>query len=220
MSYRWSPIGSHMKLDVKELNCDFLVFSGHKMLGPSGIGVLYIKEDLYERMEPFLLGGSTIKKLYRWIYFWRPTSLLRGGTPEYRRSHRSWDCHWLPRKYPDGKCLCHDKALMELALERMGKIKNLEIYGSKDGKERLCRHQLHVNGMGCHGSGKILSLRENIMIRSGFHCAQPCTTGGMPKCESFILHLQHWKRNRNNDWTAREIGQFNWRIFVRTPYTL
>ena len=67
----------------------------------------------------------------------------------------------------------HDKFLVELAFERMRKINDLEIYGSLDQKDRLAVISFNVKGMGCHAVAKVLSLRENIMIRSGFHCAQP-----------------------------------------------
>ncbi len=69
--------------------------------------------------------------------------------------------------------LAHDKALMALALERMKAIDNVELYGSLDPTDRLSVITFNVKGMGCHGVAKVLNLRENIMIRSGFHCAQP-----------------------------------------------
>ena len=164
----------HMKVDVKELNCDFLVFSGHKMLGPSGIGVLYIKDDLYERMEPFLLGGSTIKEVHIDGYISEdPPLCYEAGTPNIEGAIALGSAVDYLEDIQMENVYAHDKALMELALERMRKIKNVQIYGSTDQKERLSVISFNVNGMGCHAVAKVLSLRENIMIRSGFHCAQP-----------------------------------------------
>ena len=164
----------HMKIDVKEVGCDFLVFSGHKMLGPSGIGVLFIKGDLYERMEPYLVGGSTIKEVHIDRYIPEdPPLCYEAGTPNIEGAIALGSAIDYLENIQMENVLAHDKALMELALERMGKIKNLDIYGSKDGKERLSVISFNVNGMGCHAVAKVLSLRENIMIRSGFHCAQP-----------------------------------------------
>jgi len=164
----------HMKVDVKELNCDFLVFSGHKMLGPSGIGVLYIKDDLYERMEPFLLGGSTIKEVHIDGYISEePPLCYEAGTPNIEGAIALGSAIDYLEDIQMENVYAHDKALMELALERMRKIKNVQIYGSTDQKERLSVISFNVNGMGCHAVAKVLSLRENIMIRSGFHCAQP-----------------------------------------------
>jgi cysteine desulfurase/selenocysteine lyase len=164
----------HMKVDVKELNCDFLVFSGHKMLGPSGIGVLYIKDDLYERMEPYLLGGSTIKEVHIDGYTSEdPPLCYEAGTPNIEGAIALGSAIDYLEDIQMENVYAHDKALMELALERMRKIKNVHIYGSTDLKERLSVISFNVNGMGCHAVAKVLSLRENIMIRSGFHCAQP-----------------------------------------------
>ena len=164
----------HMKLDVKELGCDFLVFSGHKMLGPSGIGVLYLKEDLYERMDPFLLGGSTIKEVHMDGYISEdPPLCYEAGTPNIEGAIALGAAIDYLETIQMETVYAHDKAMMALALERMGKIKNLEIYGTRDGNERIGVISFNVNGMGCHAVAKVLSLRENIMIRSGFHCAQP-----------------------------------------------
>jgi len=164
----------HTKVDVKELNCDFLVFSGHKMLGPSGIGVLYIKDNLYERMEPYLLGGSTIKEVHIDGYTSEdPPLCYEAGTPNIEGAIALGSAIDYLEDIQMENVYAHDKALMELALERMRKIKNVQIYGSTDQKERLSVISFNVNGMGCHAVAKVLSLRENIMIRSGFHCAQP-----------------------------------------------
>ncbi len=164
----------HMKIDVKELDCDFLVFSGHKMLAPSGIGVLYIKEDLYERMEPYLLGGSTIKEVHIDGYISEdPPLCYEAGTPNIEGAIALGSAIDYLENIGMENVYAHDQALTELALERMEKIKNLQIYGSTDPRGRLSVISFNVDGMGCHAVAKILNLRENIMIRSGFHCAQP-----------------------------------------------
>ena len=164
----------HMGIDVKELGCDFLVFSGHKMLGPSGIGVLFIKEDLYERMEPYLVGGSTIREVHLDGYVPEdPPLCYEAGTPNIEGAIGLGNAIDYLENIQMENVYTHDKALTELAIERMRNIKNLEIYGSLDQKERLSVITFNVNGMGCHAVAKVLNLRENIMIRSGFHCAQP-----------------------------------------------
>jgi cysteine desulfurase/selenocysteine lyase len=164
----------HMGIDVKELGCDFLVFSGHKMLGPSGIGVLFIKEDLYERMEPYLVGGSTIKEVHLDGYVPEdPPLCYEAGTPNIEGAIGLGNAIDYLENIQMENVYTHDKALTELAIERMKNMNNLEIYGSLDQKERLSVITFNVNGMGCHAVAKVLNLRENIMIRSGFHCAQP-----------------------------------------------
>ncbi|MGD0920089.1 MAG: cysteine desulfurase [Thermodesulfobacteriota bacterium] len=164
----------HMKIDVRALGCDFLVFSGHKMLGPSGIGVLFIKEDLYERMEPYLVGGSTIKEVHIDGYISEdPPLCYEAGTPNIEGAIALGSAIDYLEDIQMENVYAHDKMLTEMALERMKKINGLEIYGSLDQKERLSVITFNVNGMGCHAVAKVLNLRENIMIRSGFHCAQP-----------------------------------------------
>jgi cysteine desulfurase/selenocysteine lyase len=140
----------HIKIDVKELGCDFLVFSGHKMLGPSGIGVLFIKEDLYERMEPYLVGGSTIREVHLDGYVLEdPPLCYEAGTPNIEGAIGLGN-----------------------AIDYLENIQMENVY-THDQKERLSVITFNVNGMGCHAVAKVLNLRENIMIRSGFHCAQP-----------------------------------------------
>lgn len=164
----------HIGTDVKELDCDFLVFSGHKMLGPSGIGVLYVKEDLYERMSPYLLGGSTIKEVHLNGYIPEdPPMCYEAGTPNIEGAISLG----YAIDYLEGVGMqnihAHDKALITYALEKMKKIENLEMYGSTDKADRMSVVTFNVKGIGCHAVAKVLNLRENIMIRSGFHCAQP-----------------------------------------------
>ncbi len=164
----------HLKIDVKELGCDFLVFSGHKMLGPAGIGVLYVKQDMYERMEPYLLGGSTIKEVHIGGYVPEdPPLCYEAGTPNIEGAIALGAAIDYLEDVQMHNIYAHDKLLVELALERMRKIDNLEIYGSLDQKDRLAVISFNLKGMGCHAVAKVLNLRGNIMIRSGFHCAQP-----------------------------------------------
>jgi cysteine desulfurase/selenocysteine lyase len=164
----------HMEFDVKELGCDFLVFSGHKMLAPSGIGVLYVREELYERMEPYLMGGSTIKEAHLGSYVAEePPTCYEAGTPNIEGAIALASAIDYLERVGMENVLAHDKALMTLALERMKAIDNVELYGSLDPTDRLSVITFNVKGMGCHGVAKVMNLRENIMIRSGFHCAQP-----------------------------------------------
>jgi len=164
----------HMEIDVKELGCDFFVFSGHKMMGPSGIGVLYIREDLYERMNSFLIGGSSIKEVHTSGFVPEdPPLCYEAGTPNIEGAIALGSAIDYLEALGMDNVQAHDRLLVETALERMKNIKDLEIYGSLDPEQRLSVIAFNVKGMGCHAVAKVLNLRENIMIRSGFHCAQP-----------------------------------------------
>jgi len=144
------------------------------MLGPAGIGVLYIKENLYERMNPFLIGGSSIKEVHIGEYVMEdPPMCYEAGTPNIEGAIALGAAVDYLEDIQMQNIHNHDKTLVELALETMRGINNLQIYGSLNPEDRLSVITFNVKGMGCHGVAKVLNLRENIMIRSGFHCAQP-----------------------------------------------
>lgn len=164
----------HMKVDVKALDCDFLAFSGHKMLGPAGIGVLYVREDLYERMDLNLLGGSTIKEVHIGEFVPEdPPLCYEAGTPNIEGAIALGAAvDYLEEVGMQNVC-AHDRTLVARCLETMRRMENVEIYGGPDGEDRLSVITFNVKDMGCHGVAKVLNLRGNVMIRSGFHCAQP-----------------------------------------------
>jgi len=164
----------HQKVDVKELGCDFLVFSGHKMLGPSGIGVLYAKEELLKAMPPFLLGGDMISAVHR--DSWEVADLpwkFEAGTPfiegaiglgaavDYLSDIGMESIHG------------HGKNLMARALTGLKKIEGVSIHGPEDLANRSSVVSFSLGELESHGLAKMLSNRYNIMLRSGFLCAQP-----------------------------------------------
>jgi cysteine desulfurase/selenocysteine lyase len=164
----------HMKVDVKALGCDFLAFSGHKMLGPAGIGALYVKEEVYERMALHLLGGSTIKEVHIGEYVPEdPPLCYEAGTPNIEGAIALGAAIDYLENVGMENVYAHDRMLVSRCLEEMKKIDNVEIYGSPDEEDRLSVITFNVKDMGCHGVAKVLNLRGNVMIRSGFHCAQP-----------------------------------------------
>ncbi|SPP99520.1 putative cysteine desulfurase [Candidatus Sulfobium mesophilum] len=164
----------HIPIDVKELGCDFLVFSGHKMLGPSGIGVLYVKEEHYDRMSQYLMGGSTIKEVHLTGFVPEDAPMCyEAGTPNIEGAIALGYAIDYLEDVGMENVQAHDRRLIAHALERMREISNVNIYGSTNEKDRLSVITFNVKDVGCHAVAKVLSLRENIMIRSGFHCAQP-----------------------------------------------
>ncbi|MEM3077931.1 MAG: cysteine desulfurase [Nitrososphaerales archaeon] len=163
----------HMPVDVREMDCDFLAFSGHKMLGPTGIGVLYGKKELLEEMNPFLSGGDMIREVH-----------LREA---------SWD--ELPWKFEAGTSNVagaiglgaavdylnnigmknvreHEKQLTRYALDKMMKIKGISIYGPKNVELRGGVISFNLGDIHPHDIASILD-GEGIAIRAGHHCAQP-----------------------------------------------
>lgn len=169
----------HMKIDVQQLGCDFLIFSGHKMLAPTGIGVLYGKKELLEKMEPFVYGGDMIKSVdfhdveYAGLpwKFEAGTSNISGGIGlakaiEYLKSIGMENVFE------------HDIELTEYALEKLKKVQNVKIIGPQDVRNKdgiIVRGGIIsfiVEGMNPNDISLMLA-EKGICVRSGFHCAQP-----------------------------------------------
>jgi cysteine desulfurase/selenocysteine lyase len=168
-----------MSVDVQDVDCDFLAFSGHKMLGPTGIGVLYAKKEILEKMEPFHGGGEMIREV--------------SFNPETRTCTISWNT--LPWKFEAGtpdiggavglkaaieylsalgmeNVKAHECNLTDYALKRLKECSKVIVYGPKDAKQKCGIIPFNVEGFNSHDVALILD-SYGIMIRSGFHCAQP-----------------------------------------------
>lgn len=164
----------HMPVDVKALGCDFLVFSGHKMLGPSGIGVLFGRRDLLEEMRPFLRGGAMNKEVHKESY--RAESLpgkFEAGTPNIEGVIGLGAAVEYLEKIGMEHIEAHSRNLTRAALKALGSIKRIRIYGPLDPEQRSASITFELPGLEAHGLAKVLSNRYAIMVRSGFHCAQP-----------------------------------------------
>jgi cysteine desulfurase/selenocysteine lyase len=164
----------HLKVDVRKLGCDFLAFSGHKMLAPSGIGVLYARRELMEEMTPFLLGGSMIKEVHLQGYVPEdPPLSYEAGTPNIEGAIALGAAIDYIEHIGIEQIYQHERKLIGFALEKMKAIRNLEIYGPTDPDMRISAISFNSKSLGAHALAKVLCQRGNIMIRSGFHCAQP-----------------------------------------------
>jgi cysteine desulfurase/selenocysteine lyase len=169
----------HMPVNVKELDADFLAFSGHKMLGPTGIGVLYGKKRVLESMEPFHGGGEMIREV--------------SFSPRTERCKISWNV--LPWKFEAGtpnvcgavglaeavrylkrlgmqNVKAHEEALTRYALPLMENCKKVKIFGTIDPTVKCGIIPFGIEGFSSHDVALLLD-NYGVMIRSGFHCAQP-----------------------------------------------
>jgi cysteine desulfurase / selenocysteine lyase len=169
----------HMKVDVKDLDADFLAFSGHKMLGPTGIGVLYGKKELLEKMPPFMGGGEMIKEVSidaaqeKCSVSWNELPWkFEAGTPDIAGAIGLGEAV----KYLDGlgmdNVLSHEKDLTKYMVERMGECKKVSVYGPTDLSNKLGIIPFGVEGLSSHDVALFFD-NYGIMMRSGFHCAQP-----------------------------------------------
>ncbi|MCU6714549.1 SufS family cysteine desulfurase [Megasphaera butyrica] len=163
----------HMKVDVQALDCDFMVFSGHKMLGSAGTGVVYGKKELLNDMEPFLLGGDMIEYVQEQtttfnvlpFKFEAGTENVEGAVALHAAIEYLERLGWEAIEE-------HEHALVVRALEGMKKIPHIRIIGSTDPEEKTGVIAFMIDGVHPHDAATILD-SYGIAIRSGHHCAQP-----------------------------------------------
>jgi cysteine desulfurase/selenocysteine lyase len=162
----------HMAVDVQDLDVDFYSFSGHKMLGPTGIGILYGKADLLDKMEPIEYGGDMIDYVYKTDATWTDLPVkFEAGTPMIAEAvglHAAID--YLEELGLDN---IHDyeQTLVGYAYDKMSEIEGIEIYGpDKDNRAGLITFNL--TGVHPHDLATALD-SEGIAVRAGHHCAQP-----------------------------------------------
>ncbi|MEE9237885.1 MAG: cysteine desulfurase [Thermoplasmata archaeon] len=163
----------HMPVDVKKMDCDFMAFSGHKMLGPTGIGALYGREEVLEDMEPFLGGGEMIREVHlgwaRWNELpWK----FEAGTPNVMGAIGLGAAVDYLSKLDMRKVREHEVALTEYALKRLTEIPGLRIYGPPVADDRVGVISFLLEGVHAHDIASILDA-EGIAVRAGHHCAQP-----------------------------------------------
>jgi cysteine desulfurase/selenocysteine lyase len=163
----------HMRIDVKEMDCDFMAFSGHKMLGPTGIGVLYGKRRHLEDMPPFLCGGEMIKEVHTSGATWNELPYkFEAGTPNMAGAIGLGAAVDYLNKIGMEKIREHDMGITTCALSRMEQVKGLTIYGSRDVKQRVGVISFNLGDIHAHDLASILD-EEGVAIRSGHNCAQP-----------------------------------------------
>ncbi len=162
----------HMPIDVKKLDCDFMAFSGHKMLGPTGIGVLYGKRELLENMQPFLYGGEMIKEVkFEGTKFNDLPWKFEAGTMNIAEAIGLGAAIDYLRKIGMEKIMEHDKELAKYCYEKLLGIKDVEIYGPKP-ENRNSLVAFNIKNVHAHDTSQILD-GEGIAIRAGHHCAMP-----------------------------------------------
>ncbi|MCS6937373.1 MAG: cysteine desulfurase [Candidatus Bipolaricaulota bacterium] len=163
----------HLPIDVQALGCDFLAVSGHKMLGPTGIGFLYGRRELLERMHPFLHGGDMISTVTtESVTFNELPWKFEAGTPHIAGGIGLGAAIDYLAALGLENIYAHEQKILEYALEKLLQINNLEIYGPKDTKDRLAVISFNLRGVHPHDVAGILD-EAGIAVRSGHHCAQP-----------------------------------------------
>ncbi|BBE30515.1 putative cysteine desulfurase [Tepiditoga spiralis] len=163
----------HSKIDVKELDIDFLAFSGHKMLGPMGIGVLYGKKYILEKMKPFLYGGEMIDQvsIEKTTFNVLPYK-FEAGTPNVGGAIGLAEAIKYLESLNVNEVYSHIKELTSYAIKKLSELDFLDVYGTKDTNHNSLI-SFNVKNVHPHDVANLLNDLYGIAIRSGHHCAQP-----------------------------------------------
>jgi cysteine desulfurase/selenocysteine lyase len=164
----------HMPVDVTELDCDFLAFSAHKMLGPTGVGILYARPELLKEMDPFLGGGEMISRVTLEDATWNELPWkYEAGTPNIA----DVIAFGAAIDYLQGLGMeavrAHERELVTYALERLSAIPGLVMYGPKDPGSRGGVVPFNYGDLHPHDLGQVLDYKHSVAVRAGHHCAQP-----------------------------------------------
>ena len=163
---------SHMKIDVKELDCDFLAFSGHKMYGPLGIGILYGKQDLLKELSPFILGGGMINSVsYEDATYAEIPEKFEAGTQNIGPTIALGTAIDYLENIGFDKIQEYEKELTQYALEKLTQLENIEIYNPGSEKSSTVI-SFNLKNIHPHDVATILN-DNNIAIRAGHHCCMP-----------------------------------------------
>lgn len=164
----------HFHVDVKELDCDFFAFSGHKMYGPTGIGVLYGKEEWLERLPPYQGGGEMIDKVsWEQTTFERLPFKFEAGTPDYVATHGLATAIDYISTLGLDQIATHEQMLTHYCMEQMSTIDDMRLFGTSAHKDAVV--SFLVGNIHHLDMGTLLD-RLGIAVRTGHHCAQPLMT--------------------------------------------
>lgn len=162
----------HFAVDVQDLDCDFLAFSGHKVYGPTGVGVLYGKEEWLDRLPPYQGGGEMIERVsFEKTTFERPPLKFEAGTPDYIATHGLAIALDYVTSLGMDNILAHEQDLTRYALQQLREIEGMHIYGHRnDSGDAVI--SFNVGDIHHMDLGTLLD-QLGIAVRTGHHCAQP-----------------------------------------------
>ncbi len=161
----------HFKVDMQEMDCDFFAFSGHKMYGPTGVGVLYGKEDWLDRLPPYQGGGEMIESVsFEKTIFEKLPFKFEAGTPDYVATNGLAKAIDYVTRLGMDNIVAHEQELTRYCMQEMRKIDGMRIFGEAEHKDAVVSFlvkDIHHLDMGT------LLDRLGIAVRTGHHCAQP-----------------------------------------------
>lgn len=180
----------HMPLDVKALEIDFLAFSGHKAVGPTGVGVFWGRAELLAELPPFLTGGSMIESVTMTSATWAPApKKFEAGVPNMAQAVGLGAALKYLEAIGMNEIFKHENELTQLLLEKLSELKQVKVVGPRDMKDRGGAVSFTVDGIHPHDLGQFLD-SQGIAVRTGHHCAWPLTRKlGVPATTRASLYL-------------------------------
>ncbi len=200
----------HMKVDVQKIKCDFLAFSGHKMCGPTGSGVLYVREELIDDVEPLFVGGGTILDVGL-DYYTPEKSPMRfeAGTPSVAEAIGLGAAIDYLREIGMANIESHERELTKQMYEGFTALPKVEVYGPEP-EYRIGLIAFNVGDLNPHDVALALDVSANIMVRSGHHCALPLTKNIIHKPGSVRASVYFYNTKNEVDKlvsTVKEIAE-------------
>ena len=166
-----SQAAVHLAVDVQAIDCDFYCFTGHKVYGPTGIGVLYGRRALLDAMPPFLGGGSMIENVTVDGVTYAPSpNRFEAGTPPIVEAIGLSAALNYMMQIGRSEIAAHERTLIEYAHQRLGEFNWLKVHGTSAGKGAIL--SFNIDGLHPHDVSTIID-RSGVAIRAGHHCAQP-----------------------------------------------
>jgi cysteine desulfurase/selenocysteine lyase len=184
----------HQTVDVQELGCDFYAFSGHKMLGPTGIGALWGRMEILERMDPFMGGGEMIDTVSMHSSTWNEVPYkFEAGTPNFVQAVGLGAAIDYLEELGMDKIAKDEKELTNYALKRMSQIEGVRVFGAAENRSGVI--SFNLDGVHAHDLAQFLN-EDHIAIRVGHHCAQPLLSS---LNESSVARLSIYIYNDQSD---------------------
>ena len=166
----------HMGINVRNLDCDFYAFSGHKVYGPFGIGVLYLKKELLDIMPPFLTGGGIIKQVtISSSTFLEGVEKYEAGTPNVSGAIALGTALQYVKQVGMKDIENHERDVLGYLLEKLLANNDIDVYGPKKAEKRLGLVSFNLKGVHSHDLASVMDM-EGVAVRSGHHCAMPAHT--------------------------------------------
>jgi len=197
----------HMKVDVQKIGCDFLAFSGHKMCAPTGSGVLYVQEELIEKVEPMCIGGGSIADVDLNDYKLEESPMrFEAGTPSIGEIIGLGAAVDYLSRIGMENVESHERVLTKQMYEGLSGISKLEIYGPEP-EHRVGIIPFNVGDLNPHDVALALDVSANIMVRSGHHCALPLTKNIIRKPGSVRASVYIYNTKEEIDKLVSTVGE-------------